>query len=216
MAESAFSTEYYRELVYAHVDNINLLYVALTRAAESLHVFVPHRGGRHVGALLRQSIATDGDRAFVGTTEGRYTLAEESESFEFGTFAGPASAAKPNDTEHVVLDGYPTGLTDLRLRLPAQRYFEEGETELSPRNFGILMHRAFAEATTTDEIHEAVRRMQGDGTLSAEDAATLGRMIDRALEDPAVRSWFGGEWQLVRNEHEIVVPGAARPAVPTG
>ena len=207
MAESAFSTEYYRELVYAHVDNINLLYVALTRAAESLHVFVPRRGGRHVGALLRQSIATDGDRAFVGTTEGRYTLAEECESFEFGTFAGPASAAKPNDTEHVVLDGYPTGLTDLRLRLPAQRYFEEGETELSPRNFGILMHRAFAEATTAEEIREAVRRMQGDGTLSAEDAATLGRMIDRALEDPAVRSWFGGEWQLVRNEHEIVVPG---------
>ena len=37
MAESGFSPEYYRELVYAHVDNVNLLYVALTRAAESLH-----------------------------------------------------------------------------------------------------------------------------------------------------------------------------------
>ena len=34
MADSAFSSEFYREQVYSHVDNINLLYVALTRAAE--------------------------------------------------------------------------------------------------------------------------------------------------------------------------------------
>ena len=43
MAESGFSAEYYRELVYSHVDNVNLLYVALTRAAESLHVFIPQK-----------------------------------------------------------------------------------------------------------------------------------------------------------------------------
>ena len=29
MAESGFSAEYYRELVYSHVDNVNLLYVCL-------------------------------------------------------------------------------------------------------------------------------------------------------------------------------------------
>ncbi len=36
MAESDFSEEYYRETVYAHVDNINLLYVALTSAAPAM------------------------------------------------------------------------------------------------------------------------------------------------------------------------------------
>ena len=34
MGESLFSAHYYREMIYAHVDNINLLYVALTRAVE--------------------------------------------------------------------------------------------------------------------------------------------------------------------------------------
>lgn len=50
MADSEFSEAYYRELVYSHVDNINLLYVALTRAAESLHVFIPTGARRRTWA----------------------------------------------------------------------------------------------------------------------------------------------------------------------
>ena len=88
------------------------------------------------------------------------------------------------------------------------RYFEDGgEVELSPRNLGILMHRAFEQADDEAGIHEAVRGMQADGTLSEADAATLRQMIARALEHPEVREWFGGGWERVRNENEIIIPG---------
>ena len=210
MAESGFSAEYYRELVYAHVDNVNLLYVALTRAAESLHVFVPQKGGApNVGGLLLQSIRVEDDRATVGTLEGRYTADERGEHYVFGEFADPvAGGAKDAEAEHVLLEEYPTAQAALRLRLPSQRYFEEGsETELAPRNFGILMHRAFEQADDEAGIHEAVRGMQADGTLSEADAATLRQMIARALEHPEVREWFGGGWERVRNENEIIIPG---------
>ena len=209
MAESGFSAEYYRELVYAHVDNVNLLYVALTRAAESLHVFIPQKGGRTVGGLLLQSIATDGDKALLGDFEGRCTIDEAGEHFAFGEFAGPvAGGSKHSEAEHVILEEYPTAQADLRLRLPSQRYFEDGgEVELSPRNLGILMHRAFEQADDEAGIHEAVRGMQADGTLSEADAATLRQMIARALEHPEVREWFGGGWERVRNENEIIIPG---------
>ena len=209
MAESGFSAEYYRELVYAHVDNVNLLYVALTRAAESLHVFIPQKGGRTVGGLLLQSIATDGDKALLGDFEGRCTIDEAGEHFAFGEFAGPvAGGSKRSEAEHVILEEYPTAQADLRLRLPSQRYFEDGgEVELSPRNLGILMHRAFEQADDEAGIHEAVRGMQADGTLSEADAATLRQMIARALEHPEVREWFGGGWERVRNENEIIIPG---------
>ena len=209
MAESGFSPEYYRELVYAHVDNVNLLYVALTRAAESLHVFIPQKGGRTVGGLLLQSIATDGDKALLGDFEGRRTADETGEHFAFGEFAGPvAGGSKRSEAEHVILEEYPTAQADLRLRLPSQRYFEDGgEVELSPRNLGILMHKAFEQADDEAEIHEAVRGMQADGTLSEAEAATLRQMIARALKHPEVREWFGGGWERVRNENEIIIPG---------
>ena len=210
MAESGFSAEYYRELVYSHVDNINLLYVALTRAAESLHVFIPRKGGKSVGGLLLQSIGADGDKALLDGTEGRRTVTEEGERFEFGLFTGPVpGGGKASDGRHVVLENYPTARADLRLRLPSQRYFEEeDEVELSPRNFGILMHKAFEEADDRQQIYEAVQRMRDDGTLSPGEAEALRGMIARVLAHPVAGEWFGGGWQRVRNENEIIVPGA--------
>ena len=210
MAESGFSAEYYRELVYSHVDNINLLYVALTRAAESLHVFIPRKGGKSVGGLLLQSIGADGDKALLDGTEGRRTATEEGERFEFGLFTGPVpGGGKASDGVHVVLENYPTARADLRLRLPSQRYFEEeDEVELSPRNFGILMHKAFEQADDRQQIYEAVQRMRDDGTLSPGEAEALRGMIARALAHPVAGEWFGGGWQRVRNENEIIVPGA--------
>ena len=210
MAESGFSAEYYRELVYSHVDNINLLYVALTRAAESLHVFIPRKGGKSVGGLLLQSIGADGDKALLDGTEGRRTATEEGERFEFGRFTGPVpGGGKASDGRHVVLENYPTARADLRLRLPSQRYFEEeDEVELSPRNFGILMHKAFEQADDRQQIYEAVQRMRDDGTLSPGEAEALRGMIARVLAHPVAGEWFGGGWQRVRNENEIIVPGA--------
>ena len=211
MAESGFSEEFYREKVYAHVDNINLLYVALTRAKESLHVFLPRRSARTVGALLRQSIPTEGDRALLDGLEGRCSCTERGERFEFGEFAGPvAERGTASGGRHVVLERYATSQADLRLRLPSQRYFEEeDEVELSPRNFGILMHRAFEQADDEEQIRRAVERMTADGTLSEAEAQTLRETIARALEHPVVHEWFGGGWQRVRNEQEIILPSEA-------
>ena len=209
MAESGFSEEYYRETVYAHVDNINLLYVALTRAAESLHIFIPQRGTRHVGSLLLEQLTADGKEARLEELTGRYTRGETTERFEFGEFTGPADTTrKGTETLHTVLERYPTAQADLRLRLPSQRYFEEETaTELSPRNQGIMMHRAFENAETEADIEKAIEGMERDATLNASEAAQLRDTIARALADPTAREWFDGHWQRIRNENEIIIPG---------
>ena len=207
MAASGFSAEYYRELVYTHVDNINLLYVALTRAVESLHVFIPERCDRTVGELLLQSISVEGERAVTGCSEGTFRQDDQGRHFAFGTFAGPsAKGRKKPEAEHVILDSYPTLQPSLSLRLPSQRYFDAGES-LSPRDFGILMHKAFEQAEDKEQILRAVDGMQADGVLSASDATTLRRMIAQALTRPEVGEWFGGCWERVRNEHAVIDSG---------
>ena len=213
MADSAFSDEYYREQVYAHVDNINLLYVALTRAKESLHVFVPDTGTKNptVGSLMVAALETDGDGVRIGEMRGRHTVSEAGERFEFGEFAGPDDGSPAADgPTHTILEEYPTAEANPRLRLPSQRYFdEETQVELSPRNFGILMHRVFEKAATEAEIDRAVADMRADGVIGAADAEILRGMIARTFEDPLVHGWFDGSWTEVRNEHEIIVPGDA-------
>ena len=214
MGESLFSEAYYRELVYTHVDNINLLYVALTRAVEVLCIFIPQsQRGANVGSLLLQSLGHDGDVARLGSTTGRYTAGEAGETFEFGVAAAPEpeeeqSAERPL---HVVLDDYPTTVPDLRLRLPSDRYFEQGEeVELAPRNLGILMHRAFENAATREEIDDNIRRAVADAALSPTDAEALAGAIGRQFDDPLVAGWFDSGWNIVRNENEIIVPHHTR------
>lgn len=214
MADSHFSAEYYRELVYTHVDNINLLYVALTRAEEALYLFIPQqaRNRNHVGNLLWNCIAANGTSCELDGLTGRYSVTEAGAIYEFGQAAGPA-ARQPDarSAEHTVLEDYPTAEPSLRLRLPSQRYFEGEDTaELAPRNLGILLHRAFENAATAEDIRKAVATMQTDGLLTASEAGTLQEAVEKVLADETARGWFDGRWDAVRNEHEIIVPHDSR------
>lgn len=214
IADSHFSADYYKELVYSHVDNINLLYVALTRAKESLHIFIPQKGEKHIGALLRDALGIDPSQAeyTIGKFEGPapQDLRTEEDSEERMRQQEPQI-----EQQHIILEEYPTSPTEMQLSLPSERYFERSETsELSPRNFGILMHKAFEEAHNREDIARVIERMVLDGILAPTDKSELQRMVDEALSNAEVGSWFDGSWEEVRCEEEIICPagrGIRRP-----
>ena len=200
---SLFAADYYREKVYSHIDNINLLYVALTRAAESLHIFIPAPSDKGiinntVGELLLSTLAGTERKQ---DKDGFYF-------YEFGEFASPCAdkeVARP--VKHHILGAYNTREADMRLRLPSQRYFEnDTRVELSPRNFGILMHRAFADAKTIEDIYAGVEQMVRDAVISFSEGEHLRLEVGKVLANPTIAEWFGGEWTEVRNENDIIVP----------
>lgn len=98
MAESGFSAEYYRELVYSHVDNINLLYVALTRAAESLHVFIPRKGGKSVGGLLLQASEPTATKRCSTAPKGAAPRPRRAKGSNSGSSRAPCPAAAKHPT----------------------------------------------------------------------------------------------------------------------
>ena len=207
MGESLFSAHYYREMIYAHVDNINLLYVALTRAVESLHIFIPQKGakGPNVGQLILQKHRPGGRHGPAGRAGGQLLPDEAAETYEFGEFAGPEpDTHRKAKAAHVLLGDYPTSEPQLQLRLPTERYYEEeGRAELTPRDFGILMHRVFENAATTDEIYMAIEAMTQDGVLDEKEAPRLrepGRKGPRGSGDGGVvRRQVAGGAQRERN-----------------
>ena len=203
MADSHFAADFYREKVYSHIDNINLLYVALTRAAESLHIFIPTpsatgRPNDTVGRLLLSTLPED----------MRKQDRDGFNCYEFGEFTSPCARREGGSTvEHQAIECYNTAEADMRLRLPSQRYFEDDERiELSPRNFGILMHRAFAEAKSTKDIYESIEQMICNAAISPAEGERLRHEVGKALDNPMIAEWFGGEWNEVRNENDIIVP----------
>ncbi len=209
MASAIFANEYYREKVYAHVEAINLLYVALTRAKEELYVCIPHKEAkfRHVGILLWDAVK---ERAKTDEHTSRCYA-------EYGSADAPATKGdsdKANAIQNILLDNYPTTQACMSLRLGGQRYFEDGgDRRLSARNMGILMHTVLSEATTVEDINNMIDRLQKDGRIAPTQADELRAAIEREFSREQVREWFG-EWDDVRCESDILCTheaGTRRP-----
>jgi ATP-dependent exoDNAse (exonuclease V) beta subunit len=205
MADSFFAARYYREQVLAHIDNTNMFYVAATRAIAELHLMCssnPRDGRGSIGNLLRNVLNITED----------FT--------EWGTPLHPSEGA-PKPSADGTLHTYPTARPDdkVRMKLPRARYFEDAEVTpddavtLSPRDYGVLMHRAFERAVTAADVLRALETMAADALISSAEHAHLKQVIERALSNPLVAGWFadGAEaWDSVRNEGDILVPRDSR------
>ncbi len=210
MGESLFSQQYYREFIYSHIDNINMLYVALTRASQALHIFIKDRK-IGVGKAISDLFSPNSQEFNFGELQGSATCTDEQTTYTFGQKANPISGERSKNNNLYTMDSYPTSVADLRLRLPSQRYFEQSEeVTLSPRHEGILMHKLFAEATSTEQINDNLNTMLLNGKINQTEFQALNSKINSALSVDPVKSWFNTQWDTVHNENDIILPKSSK------
>ncbi len=205
MENSIFSDDYFREKVYSHVDGINLLYVALTRAKEELYAFIPSNAKENTIGKLFWSVLSDS------------AVTDEETGNEIVEFGVPINCDADNSNElslatNILFNEYPTTLAKMRLSLPQQRYYEESN-KLSARDMGILMHSILSEATDLASIKERITAAYKAGKLDQSQSSELLTSIEREFEKELVRSWFG-KWDEIRNENDIIgshIIGTRRP-----
>jgi ATP-dependent exoDNAse (exonuclease V) beta subunit len=209
-----FSDDYYRELVYAYVDNINLLYVALTRAVDELYVNIKQNRVT-VSTALSKSVGGTLWRAIESCNDdiGESTL------FEYGTKSNKELKAKKSDEEtvrNIILDNYPTTDEMMAMRLPLQRYFEQQEEAHSARQIGILMHNILSSSQSLSDVEEAIDEALTAGRIDAAQREELRAMVEKELRRKEAEEWFSGDWDRVFNECDIIhdkgsVVGQSRP-----
>ena len=91
----------------------------MTRAVESLHIFIPQKGakGPNVGQLILQNIAPEDGTVRLDGLEGSCSRDEAAETYEFGEFAGPEpDTHRKAKAAHVLLGDYPTSADRTLLR----------------------------------------------------------------------------------------------------
>lgn len=131
LLDSYFADDSYQELVMSHIDNINLLYVAVTRAVDELYLLRPNTSsntaGSDVGNLLVQAI--DGNQSEKGCKatcgiKGRTEQKDNDSIFDFGK---PASLNVTQSTSVDYITEYPVIPYDKKLsfRFDTDRYFED-------------------------------------------------------------------------------------------
>ena len=209
MTSTIYTNDYHREQVASHVEAINLLYVALTRAKEELYIDIPYqkRGRQHIGTALWQAI---GGSASPDMGESGRCMKE------WGELTSPDASEQKLDgnTSNILLEKYPTSVESIDLRIGEQRYFEEENSQqLSARNIGIMMHSVLSEAHNRADITSRIEQLTTSGRIDKEQAEELHAMIEREFSRAEVQEWFS-EWDEVRTESDILCShtvGTRRP-----
>ncbi len=200
MANSFFADGYYRELIYSAVDNLNMLYVATTRAKEQLHIFLPNIEKRvnRVDWLILENYANEmkqvGNRAYC--------------TLEIGSFDGPEPkmGGERSIVQNKIIKKHSASPTSLKFRTSLSHYFAEDKGDMSPRSMGIKLHRIFEKSSTREEIFAAINKMVAGGELSNEEAVLLRENIITTLDTTVAGEWFDGSWERLYRERNIIRP----------
>ena len=217
LAASLFAREYFTEKMQAFVDNLNLLYVALTRAVSELHAFAPLpaktdiENGRvkSTGNLLFKAFTSpfgDGDA-------DRIALHEHWNADENAFVAGRPVVIKVGEGlvaggDDLRVDSYTVNdyRERLRLRLRGNIFFAGDRDKQKRIDEGRLMHMIFEKIITAGDVEKAVRGQYYSGVIDLGEAGGLTARIGDHLKDERVAFWFDGSMKVM-NEAAILLPG---------
>lgn len=205
LADTAFAEDYFKELQNAYLDNLNLTYVAFTRAKRELYVYAPAYNTPNakgeitdktdtIGAMLHKVLEQNGQL----TGENIY---ERGEKVRNGKVA---EEVKVEENKRL---SAPLGKR-LQVKLSSHDYFGEEDrfTDLSrPVNLGSIMHRILQQVDRVGDEEKELQRLIESGDVTVHDAEILHDELLKFRELIADRDWFSGQYHAL-NEREILLP----------
>lgn len=224
MAESYFSDSYREERLQLWVDNLNLLYVAFTRACKNLIVWCKDEQKDTVSKLLRELIDCMKE---IKMTCNMTELDEEDEEnkeendepivYEYGEICISGEKKKSDSTNRLVAipDAVNVKIESLETEIDFKqsnrsadfiRGDEDEEENLRSQYIrqGQLLHTLFASIDTKEDLTAAIERLLFEGVIeSAEKAQEIYEIAEKALNLDEVKDWYSGEWTLY-NECSII------------
>ncbi|PKQ63140.1 hypothetical protein BZG02_10280 [Labilibaculum filiforme] len=215
LKETIYYQEYFTEKLQSYIDNLNLLYVAQTRAEEVFISYSPlsaKRDLKNISDLLL--IAFENSDNYSSDFNGNKIVSlaqhwnKEGHFFEMGELKARTVEViqKPKEKRKE----YPASLLDDRLKLRAHSadYFDFSEAEsvetFSPVSRGNILHQLFQLIEYKEDVEKAVSQLQFEGKLDQIQADELTIFAAELLNDATVSQWFSKEWTVV-NERDILM-----------
>lgn len=215
LALTEFDQDYFREKFYTFIDNLNLLYVAFTRAMDSLFVMCPlpaKSGGiTNTGHLVRKAInyCTEVSNTEVKNQGIDFLKFQDTEKETFQLGVNEISEDVPVEIGLGVMTErtYPSNKYSAKLRfnLQSDDYFEPAAMgERSKVNYGKIMHEIFENITTLEDIEFSLKKLVYAGKISNGETDVISNNIFKKLKNEQVRDWFSDKWK-VKTEADILL-----------
>lgn len=219
---TVFEDDYKEEHFQNIVDNLNLLYVAFTRASKNLFVFGLRQGKTTLDNIAKGT--PPGNRSYAIELALRQVSEQLQGSslsfpddigseihFEYGTLV-----PETHEKEHAVADNpflikpdkhivsiatYPQAATFKQSNKSIE--FVKGE-DVDPSDrtryikIGNVLHQLFSTIYTTADIPARLNELEQQGIIYNDEitSAQLRTRIEDAITNPQVQEWFSKRWQL--------------------
>ena len=209
MAGTIYEADYHHEHLQNTVDNLNLLYVAFTRASHNLFVIGRRKATNSRSTLIEQALPLVAESLPESTIEG---LDSETSPlvFTYGSSLSPSTFQhSPSTSQNVFLQQViptPIRITTYENKVEFRQSnqskdFIGGDDEENTHNYiqtGSVLHKVFSSIRTSADIDAALKQLEQEGVLY-DDHNTLDKitsMLRKRLEHPKVADWFSDHWTL--------------------
>ena len=224
---TVYEDDYREEHFQNAVDNLNLLYVAFTRAGKRLFVtgkrmsesqkkkFTGLTSQRSQGLeLCLEQVAADlgDDCSFQGKDQS-----EEALELVYGTLEGEDTVDKggktasdnpfesPSETQEIRIETHKTPI-GFRQSNKSEEFVRGEETD-APTSYikmGTILHQLFSSIHTQEDIEPHISQLVSDGIITDDGLiAQLRKQVEASLANPTVAEWFRPGWKLY-NECSIL------------
>lgn len=207
LKDSDFNEDFRQEAGLQTVDNLNLLYVALTRAESNLIVLSPKANGKSIADTLIYAISS----AF-----GCQPNEKDSYIYESGEILAHTEKENVSDDNPFEFKPTPQELSMRSFPINA-RFRQSGESTRFVHSTddsddrqeeyiqtGKLLHSIFAAISTIQDINPQVDIMFSQGLIeTALKADHIRKLLHSHIEASGVQSWFDGSYTLF-NEASII------------
>jgi ATP-dependent exoDNAse (exonuclease V) beta subunit len=197
--KTSFAEEYNEEMRYKKIDNLNLIYVALTRPRSALYVYSApgnnHEVYKWVSAVLSNFPCNNSLEE------------EEIMEYSFGKLAylnveKKTVEAVPCDCDYASVD-YNAKDSKVNLRFQTESSLRQRE--------GSVLHGILQFVKTKEDVSRAINRAVRMGLISSRESGDKETELKDLVKNPLVSEWFDGTYPVVWNERTIISDKNYRP-----
>ena len=239
MKGTIYEGDYLQEHLQNTVDNLNLLYVAFTRARRSLFVLGRRKASATRSMLIEQTLPLVADQLSSMSSchddelNGQSLLEgldddQQPLRFTYGTLAPQATSHPSPLTPHPSKNPFLQPSVPLPVDIHSyahqvsfrqsnrSRAFMSGDDEEARQReeyiqTGSILHEVFSTIRTADDIPDALKKLQTEGVIYDGQLTPerIASLLQKRLNNPRVADWFSGRWTLYNECNILSLEGDA-------
>jgi ATP-dependent exoDNAse (exonuclease V) beta subunit len=195
MENSVFADEYAQETIYSQMDNLNILYVALTRAKNNLCVIaekLPDES-KHIPNNVKEFLKNETSTAIENIVPHENEEENKKPFEKISNIAFVQREKDLNDKEFTVKT------TDELL--------VAGSTDFSQKvKDGNIIHKIFENVIDFSDIESAVEKLVSAGEIDEKEKIKTIEKVKIHIKEQNREQWFSKDFEIF-NEHCIIADG---------